>query len=69
MVARFRSRTTIVLPLVKAYPSLSRKYGEVACVAGIDLEHKELVRLYPVPFRDFGRASEVSEVSANQSFA
>jgi hypothetical protein len=25
-----------VLPLVKAYPNLSRKYGEVSCIAGLD---------------------------------
>lgn len=44
-------RRTTVLPLVKAYPNLSRKYREVACVAGIDLQNTELVRIYPIPFR------------------
>lgn len=39
------------LPLVKAYPNLSRRYGEVSCVAGIDLNEKVWKRLYPIPFR------------------
>ncbi len=39
---------------VKAYPALSRKYGEVVCVAGIrtDTPEPRWVRLFPVPFRD-----------------
>lgn len=45
------TKTTTVLPLVKAYPALSRKYGEVACVAGIDIGSGKLVRIYPIPFR------------------
>jgi hypothetical protein len=41
------------LPVVKAYPVLSRSYGEVSCIAGIQLNAPALqwVRLYPVPFR------------------
>lgn len=41
------------LPLVKAYPALSKRYGEVSCVAGAELrdEGPRWVRLYPVPFR------------------
>lgn len=49
--SRMMRRRTTVLPLVKAYPNLSRKYREVACVAGIDLKSHELVRIYPIPFR------------------
>jgi hypothetical protein len=44
-----------VLPLVKAYPNLSRQYGEVSCIAGVALEHgaaSSWIRIYPVPFRD-----------------
>lgn len=39
---------------VKAYPAISNKYGESVCVAGVrtDTEKKELVRLFPVGFRD-----------------
>ncbi len=39
-----------VLITVKTYPSLSAKYDEVVCTAGV-LESGEWVRLYPIPFR------------------
>jgi hypothetical protein len=41
------------IPLVKAYPALSTKYGEVSCVAGVEITAEGLrwIRLYPVPFR------------------
>lgn len=41
------------LPLVKAYPVLSKTYGEVSCVAGVEitLAGPRWIRLYPVPFR------------------
>ncbi len=41
------------IPLVKAYPALSRKYGEVSCVAGVEMAATgpRWIRLYPVPFR------------------
>jgi hypothetical protein len=43
-----------VLVTVKAYPSVSTKYGEAICVAGIRLDtpQPEWVRLFPVRFRD-----------------
>jgi hypothetical protein len=39
---------------VKAYPQISRKHGEVVCVAGVrtDTVPARWIRLYPVPFRD-----------------
>lgn len=39
---------------VKAYPNISRRHGEVVCVAGIrtDTERACWVRLWPVQFRD-----------------
>lgn len=42
-----------LLVTVKAYPALSAKYGEVVCVAGIQLEpgQRRWVRLYPLKFR------------------
>jgi len=43
--------TKNILVVVKAYPSLSTKYGETVCVAGIT-EDGKFIRLYPVPFRD-----------------
>jgi hypothetical protein len=36
---------------VKAYPSISTKYDELVCCAGVTPDHK-WVRLYPVPYRD-----------------
>lgn len=36
--------------LVKAYPEISKRYGEVVCTAGIQ-EDGTWIRLYPVPFR------------------
>lgn len=39
-----------ILITVKTYPTLSRKYGETVCTAGIR-EDGTWVRLYPVPFR------------------
>jgi hypothetical protein len=42
------------LPLVKAYPALSKTYGEVSCVAGLQIQgsdRPEWIRLYPVPYR------------------
>jgi hypothetical protein len=43
-----------VLVTVKAYPSISTKYGEAICVAGvrIDTETPEWVRFFPVRFRE-----------------
>ena len=43
-----------VVVTVKAYPSVSVKYGESVCVAGIrtDTEAPQWVRLYPVEYRD-----------------
>jgi len=46
------------LPLVKAYPALSRRYGEVSCVAGLDMESMQWMRLYPVPFRSLEDAQQ-----------
>jgi hypothetical protein len=39
-----------VLITVKTYPTLSRKYGETVCTAGIR-EDGSWLRIYPVPFR------------------
>jgi hypothetical protein len=35
---------------VKTYPTLSRKYGETECTAGVGQDGTR-VRIYPVPFR------------------
>jgi len=46
-----------VLITVKTYPTLSRKYGETVCTAGVR-EDGSWVRIYPVPFR---RLEEVQQ--------
>lgn len=42
---------TKVLITVKTYPTLSTKYRELVCTAGI-LEDGRLIRIYPIPFRE-----------------
>jgi len=46
-----------VLVTVKAYPALSRRYGETVCVAGaqVDTELRRWIRLYPVGYRELPR--------------
>jgi hypothetical protein len=44
--------TKRILVTVKAYPNPSRTYGETVCVAGIDIDTKKWIRLYPIPYRD-----------------
>ena len=39
-----------ILVTVKTYPTLSRKYGETVCTAGVRSDGS-WVRIYPVPFR------------------
>ncbi|HBM15024.1 MAG TPA: hypothetical protein DD381_01530 [Lentisphaeria bacterium] len=39
-----------VLITVKTYPTLSKKYDELVCTAGI-LEDSSWIRIYPLPFR------------------
>ncbi|MFN8362021.1 MAG: hypothetical protein U0264_19105 [Candidatus Kapaibacterium sp.] len=39
-----------ILITVKAYPAISKKYGETVCTAGITEEGK-WIRIYPIPFR------------------
>lgn len=43
-----------VLITVKTYPSISTKYEEIVCTAGIDLSSSphRFIRIYPVPFRN-----------------
>ncbi len=46
-----------VLITVKTYPTLSRKYGETVCTAGVH-EDGSWVRIYPVPFRRLGEEEQ-----------
>lgn len=52
--------TMRVLVTVKAYPALSKKYGESVCVAGVRLDtpNPTWIRLFPVFFRDMPRVSQ-----------
>lgn len=49
-----------VLITVKTYPTLSRKYGETVCTAGVR-EDGTWVRIYPVPFRRLDEAEQYSK--------
>ena len=46
-----------ILVTVKTYPTLSKKYGETVCTAGVR-EDGTWVRIYPVPFRRLGRSEQ-----------
>lgn len=46
-----------VLITVKTYPTLSRKYGETVCTAGIRADGT-WIRIYPVPFRRLEEAEQ-----------
>lgn len=46
-----------VLITVKTYPTLSRKYGETVCTAGVRPDGS-WVRIYPVPFRRLEEAEQ-----------
>lgn len=49
-----------VLITVKTYPTLSRKYGETVCTAGVR-EDGSWVRIYPVPFRRLDETEQYSK--------
>lgn len=47
-----------VIIIAKTYPNLSQKYEETVCVAGIDMETKEWVRMFPIAFRKLPRQKQ-----------
>ncbi len=49
-----------ILVTVKTYPTLSRKYGETVCTAGLR-EDGSWVRIYPVPFRRLDEQQQYSK--------
>lgn len=49
-----------ILITVKTYPTLSRKYGETVCTAGVR-EDGTWVRMYPVPFRRLDEQQQYSK--------
>ncbi len=44
-------QTRDILICVKTYPEYSKKYTETVCTTGVLRDTKELVRLYPIPYR------------------
>lgn len=57
-----------ILITVRAYPQPSGQYAETSCVAGVDLEGKKTIRLYPVPARslpDDHKFTKYSIIEAN----
>jgi hypothetical protein len=52
-----------ILITVKAYPNPSRRYSETVCCAGVDLSNSQLVRLYPIPFRDLDNDQKFKKYS------
>jgi len=49
-----------VLICVKTYPTLSEKYDELVCTAGVK-EDGSWIRIYPVPFRKLNYANQYSK--------
>ena len=49
-----------VLIAVKTYPTLSRKYGETVCTAGVRADGT-WIRIYPVPFRRLDETEQYSK--------
>ncbi|MFH1226523.1 MAG: hypothetical protein V1701_01300 [Planctomycetota bacterium] len=52
-----------ILITIKTYPTPSKKYVETVCVAGVSLKTKQLIRLYPVPFRDLDENKKFKKYS------
>lgn len=48
--ASYQSKSILIT--VKTYPVPSMSYGETVCCAGIDIDNFQLIRIYPVLFRD-----------------
>jgi hypothetical protein len=50
-----------VLPVVKAYPEPSTKYGETVCVAGVTIPDCRWIRLYPIRFTNYPKEKQFSK--------
>lgn len=66
------TQTISMLVTVKAYPNVSKRHGEVNCIAGIrtDTQDPAWVRLFPVPFRAldlFDRFEKYQQIELNVS--
>ena len=51
------------LVLGRTVPEKSKKYGEKICMAGVDLELNQLLRIYPLPIKNEFKAGHVYRVS------
>src|SRR5262245_56455470 len=49
-----------ILITVKTYPTLSQKYGETVCTAGVRPDGS-WIRLYPIPFRRLDEQQQYSK--------
>ena len=47
---------------VKAYPEVSKRYGEIVCIAGIT-DTGEFIRLFPIPFDLFRGSNKIKKYS------
>ncbi len=56
----YHNKLTRVLITVKTYPTLSSKYDELVCTAGIT-EQGDWIRIYPIPFRKLEYESQYSK--------
>ena len=50
-----------VLVVAKTYPNLSKKYDRTVCTAGIDLQAKSWIRIFPIRFFDLEYAKRFSK--------
>ncbi len=50
-----------VLVVVKTYPNLSQKYDRTVCTAGIDLETKSWIRIFPVRYFELKEEQKFSK--------
>jgi len=63
-----------ILLVVETYPNLSKKYDKTVCMAGIDIDSSEWMRIYPVTYFDLPYTKrphkyEVIEVLAERNLA
>lgn len=53
-----KPETKKVLITAKTYPTPSKTYGETVCCAGVDIDKRCWIRLYPIPFRDLDQSKK-----------
>ncbi len=58
-----------VLLLVKTYPNLSKKYDITACMAGIDIDARTWIRMYPVRYFDLPYSQRPHKFEGIEVFA